>query len=442
MTKLLNVYLRAGVLLLALALVPAGRSADRTFRAPPMTVTRGETNSMVISLESLGDENSFGFTLCFDPQLLTVVRAVRGSAISNLFPSANFSTNLLQTTNGRIGVLVGLGTGQVWPGGTNPVVAVFFRAAPGFGLLSTTVGFCDGPVAREVSRTNALALPALYEDVSVSIVGACRYGVSTNAFAITAAEAEGSVAITADVGCPWTVDNTNTWVTITSPTDGTGNGSVDFFVDANPDLSPRSALLTIAGQTFTVNQAGYVCEYLVAPLNRAHGFATDTGAVSVVASSVCPWAVVNTNSWITILSDTNGLGDGAVTYVVDANVTARERSGVFTIAGQAFIATQSGADCTFVLAPAGATPGASSSTGTVAVTTLDSCLWLAASSTPWITVLSPLENTNSGAVTYRVEANVGTDARAGLLSIAGQDFIVAQSGAACTYTLADRKSVV
>ena len=437
MTKLFNVYLRAGVLLLALCLVPAGQGADRAFRSTPMTVMRGETNSLLISLESLGDENALGFTLCYDPNLLTVVRGVRGSAISNLFPTASFSTNLLQTTNGRVGIFIGLGTGLTWPVGTNAIVEVFFRAAPGFGLLSTTVAFCDGPVAREVSDTGAMPLnPTLYEDVQVSIVGACRYELNTNAVTFTAVEVEGFVAITADPGCAWTVDNTNAWIIITSPTDGVGNGGVDFLVEANPDLSPRSAVMTIAGQTFTVSQAGYVCEFLVDPLNRLHGFATETGQVSVVAGSVCAWEVVNTNAWITIVSATNGLGDGTVTYVVDANPTALERTGIFTVAGQEFVATQSGADCTFALAPTTAAHGAVSATGTVAVTTLDGCLWLAASSSPWIAILSPFQNTNGGPVTYSLEANVSSDSRTGLVSIAGQDFIITQSGAACTFVLA------
>ena len=437
MTKFLNVYLRAAVLLLALLMVPAGRGADRALRSSGMTVQRGQTNRIVISLGSLGDENSIGFSLCFDTNLLTAVRAVRGSGISNLFPTASFSPNLLESTNGRVGIFIGLSTGQAWPAeATNKVVEVFFRATPGFGLVSTTVGYCDGPVAREVSSTNAMSLPTLYEDVPVSIEGVCRYALSTNAAALTSTEGDGFVAITADPGCAWTVANTNTWITITSPVDGVGNGGVDFFVEANPDLSPRSAVLTIAGQTFTVNQAGYVCEYLVDPLNRLHGFVTETGQVSVVAAGLCAWQVVNTNGWITIASATNGLGDGTVTYVVDANPTALERTGIFTIAGQEFVATQSGADCTFVLAPSSAAHAAGSETGTVAVTTLEGCLWLAASSTPWIAILSPFQNTNDGTVTYSLEANVSSDSRTGLVSIAGQDFIITQSGAACAFVLA------
>ena len=36
----------------------------------------------------------------------------------------------------------------------------------------------------------------------------------------------------------------------------TGNGKVDFHIDANPDPSPRTGTLTIAGQTVTVTQDG------------------------------------------------------------------------------------------------------------------------------------------------------------------------------------------
>ena len=45
-------------------------------------------------------------------------------------------------------------------------------------------------------------------------------------------------------------------MTIKSAASDTGNGKVDFHIDANPDPSPRTGTLTIAGQTVTVTQDG------------------------------------------------------------------------------------------------------------------------------------------------------------------------------------------
>ena len=44
------------------------------------------------------------------------------------------------------------------------------------------------------------------------------------------------------------------FITITSATSGTGNGTVNYSVAANPTAGVRSGTITIAGQTFTVNQ--------------------------------------------------------------------------------------------------------------------------------------------------------------------------------------------
>jgi hypothetical protein len=56
-------------------------------------------------------------------------------------------------------------------------------------------------------------------------------------------------------GCgAWTAVSNATWITITSPTSGAGNGTVTYSVTANPTYYMRSGALTIAGKTFNVTQ--------------------------------------------------------------------------------------------------------------------------------------------------------------------------------------------
>src|SRR5262249_32017709 len=51
----------------------------------------------------------------------------------------------------------------------------------------------------------------------------------------------------------WTASSDSTWLHV----DGTGTGNtVQYTVDANAASTPRSGVLTIGGQTFTVTQAG------------------------------------------------------------------------------------------------------------------------------------------------------------------------------------------
>jgi hypothetical protein len=65
----------------------------------------------------------------------------------------------------------------------------------------------------------------------------------------------GSVAVTTGAGCGWTAVSNVSWITITSPPGGSGNGTVNYSVA--PYGGPpkkRTGTATIAGRTFTVTQ--------------------------------------------------------------------------------------------------------------------------------------------------------------------------------------------
>jgi glucose/arabinose dehydrogenase len=87
------------------------------------------------------------------------------------------------------------------------------------------------------------------------LVAAVSIAPTTAAF--DEAGGPGSVDVTSPGGCPaWTAVSNDPWITITAGDNGTGNGTVDYTVGANPGIPPRSGTLTIAGRTFNVEQAG------------------------------------------------------------------------------------------------------------------------------------------------------------------------------------------
>ena len=55
----------AVLILMGLALAPAGHAANSVVRAVDMTVARGETNHVFIVLDSVGIENGVELSLCF-----------------------------------------------------------------------------------------------------------------------------------------------------------------------------------------------------------------------------------------------------------------------------------------------------------------------------------------------------------------------------------------
>jgi hypothetical protein len=91
--------------------------------------------------------------------------------------------------------------------------------------------------------------------VTAYFVGAptdlCSYSLSSGGQAFTAAGGTGSIAITTSASCSWTVGPLPTWVTLTSPASGTGDGMVTFEVSPNTGAD-LSNTFSIGGATFTV----------------------------------------------------------------------------------------------------------------------------------------------------------------------------------------------
>src|ERR1043166_7002165 len=124
-----------------------------------------------------------------------------------------------------------------------------------------------------------------------------------------------------------------------------------------------------------------------------------------------------------------------MTYSVQANPTGLARTGLVNIAGQVLTVSQDPAPCTYALGFTTVNYRVGLTNDQVSVTTLTGCVWTAASGTNWITVSSAANNTNSGTVTYTVQANPTGLPRTGTVSIAGQVLTVSQDAAACTYAL-------
>jgi uncharacterized delta-60 repeat protein len=83
----------------------------------------------------------------------------------------------------------------------------------------------------------------------------CTYSISPTSLTIGAGGGAGNtISVTAQTGCAYTAVSNNSFITITSGANGAGNGTVIFTVAANSGAA-RTGTITVAGRTFTVNQA-------------------------------------------------------------------------------------------------------------------------------------------------------------------------------------------
>lgn len=82
----------------------------------------------------------------------------------------------------------------------------------------------------------------------------CTFGLSSNSVSVPTKGGTFSVNVTAGSNCDYGAKSNVNWVHVTSGFGMTGNGTVTFRVNVNPTIS-RIGTISIAGQTFTVNQS-------------------------------------------------------------------------------------------------------------------------------------------------------------------------------------------
>ncbi len=89
-------------------------------------------------------------------------------------------------------------------------------------------------------------------DVKVEFNAECTYSLSQSSQSITASGGEGTIPLTTQMGCQLSATSNSNWL---QPFQ-VAFGPVRYLVAANYDPLPRTGSITIAGQTFTVQQGG------------------------------------------------------------------------------------------------------------------------------------------------------------------------------------------
>jgi hypothetical protein len=66
-----------------------------------------------------------------------------------------------------------------------------------------------------------------------------------------------------------------------------------------------------------------------------------TGSLNVTTSATCAWTAISSQSWLTVVSGSPGVGPGIVAFQVAPNLTGMNRAASLTIGGQTFTINQS-----------------------------------------------------------------------------------------------------
>jgi hypothetical protein len=85
--------------------------------------------------------------------------------------------------------------------------------------------------------------------------GSCTYTVNPTSQRFNQSSATGTVTVSVAGGCSWTATRSGSWITITSGTSGTGNGTVSYRVSSYTGSSSRTGTLTVGGQPVVITQS-------------------------------------------------------------------------------------------------------------------------------------------------------------------------------------------
>ena len=155
------------VLPLALWLASSSHAASRVVRALDTSMTRGETNRLIIALDAEGDEHFVDWSLSYDTNFLIFLEATLGTDASG----ATLNVDTSQLANQQVGFSLMLPPDTVFPAGSNSILEIQFRATPGAGLTNTPVVMGSLPIPQRVADTNNLTLTANFADATVSLIG-------------------------------------------------------------------------------------------------------------------------------------------------------------------------------------------------------------------------------------------------------------------------------
>jgi hypothetical protein len=154
------------------------------------------------------------------------------------------------------------GTASSTTSGAGSLTAVTpFSPSEAIAFRATTTGMHFARVTIGNSSTGTTgAGDYLLSITRNGVTGSCTFSLGPTSQAFSGAGGNGMVSVTTAAGCAWTaVSNDPSFITVTSGSPGTGNGTVNFSVAPNTACSERTGTITIGGQTFTVTQASAGC---------------------------------------------------------------------------------------------------------------------------------------------------------------------------------------
>ncbi len=271
----------------------------------------------------------------------------------------------------------------------------------------------------------------------------CSYAITPGSQSFTSTGGSGSINVTTQSGCAWTAVSNQSFASVTSGASGSGNGTVNYTVAANTTTSARSATLTIAGQSFTVQQEAAVSGTYTLVANPgavAVGATVSVNFTAPAGSSYYDWVglfkVGAPNSSYLDFGYTTGGTAGTFNVTTPTEAGQYEfrymlNNGFTSVATSNTVSVQS-VSCSYAISSNNQNFSGAGGTGAVSVTTGTGCSWTASGNPSWITITGGASGSGSGTVSFTVQPNSGIYVRSATMTVAGQTVTINQEAAAAS----------
>ena len=163
-------------------------------------------------------------------------------------------------------------------------------------------------------------LESSYSNEVKFTVASCTYSISPSSASFPASGGTGSVTITTQPYCNWTTSSSIPWITVTSGS-GLGSGTLQYKVSPNTGTASQTAALTIAGNVFTVTEAGK-SQYTITASAGAGGSILPSGQVAVQPGTGQAFTITPNTGYKIANVSVDGVSQGAGGSYTFSNVQA------------------------------------------------------------------------------------------------------------------------
>jgi hypothetical protein len=201
-----------------------------------------------------------------------------------------------------------------------------------------SVTYAVAPHGEIVSRTGTIIAGGMIFNISQAAV--CTYQLDSSGSTLPIGGGTGSFFLSTQAGCPWNASSNQTWAVVTTPS-GSGQGPVNFTVNANSSGVQRTATISVGGRTHVITQqaAASSCVTSLTPGSDTVIAQGKRATFSIAATAGCAWSASSSASWLEVFP-TSGTGSASTQWTAYPNFGTQPRTATITVGDKVFTVTQ------------------------------------------------------------------------------------------------------